>query len=72
VHWINLRALEFCLMRAMERGAIIHIASISAQHGNPGQSAYGAFKGGVITLIQLKYPVPERPWLACCGRGLKA
>jgi NAD(P)-dependent dehydrogenase (short-subunit alcohol dehydrogenase family) len=34
-------------MRAIDPGAIIHIASISALHGNPGRSAYGAFKGGV-------------------------
>jgi hypothetical protein len=40
-------------MQAMGQGAIIHIASISAPHGNPG---YGAFKGGVTTLIRLKYP----------------
>jgi hypothetical protein len=40
-------------MRAMGQGAILHIASISALHGNPG---YGAFKGGVTTLTQLKYP----------------
>jgi NAD(P)-dependent dehydrogenase (short-subunit alcohol dehydrogenase family) len=37
-------------MRVMGHGTIIHIASISALHGNPG---YGAFKGGVTTL---KYP----------------
>jgi NAD(P)-dependent dehydrogenase (short-subunit alcohol dehydrogenase family) len=34
-------------MRAIGPGAIIHIASISALHGNPDRPAYGAFKGGV-------------------------
>jgi len=32
-------------MRAMDRGAIVHTASVSAQHGNLGS--------GVITLVQL-------------------
>ncbi|HXQ03967.1 MAG TPA: hypothetical protein VN831_04325 [Bradyrhizobium sp.] len=53
-------------MRATDRGAIVHTASVSAQHGNLG---HGAFKGGVITLVQLKYPVPERPWADACGRA---
>jgi hypothetical protein len=53
MRWNNFCASEFCLMRAMDQGAILYIASISALHGNPG---YGAFKGGVTTLIRLKYP----------------
>src|ERR1700744_1784346 len=40
------------LMRAHGGGAIINIASISGQRGNLGRSAYGASKGGVITLSQ--------------------
>jgi NAD(P)-dependent dehydrogenase (short-subunit alcohol dehydrogenase family) len=56
-------------MRAMGHGAIIHIASICARHGNLSRSADGAFKGGVITLSRLKYRAPERPWLAGRGRA---
>ena len=57
-------------MRAMGQGAIIHIASVSARHGNLSRSADGAFKGGVITLSRLKYRAlkyraPERPWRKC-------
>ncbi len=48
-------------MRAIRHGRSSNIASVSARHGNPGGSGHGAFKGGVITLIQLRYPVPERP-----------
>jgi hypothetical protein len=48
-----------------------NIASVSAQHGNPGQSAHGAFKGGVITLIRLKYRAPERPRARWPRPGLK-
>jgi len=33
---------------------------------------YAAFKGGVITLIQPKYPVPERPVARWRRAGLKA
>src|SRR6266478_4758395 len=40
------------LMRA-HGGAIVNIASISGQRGNLGRSAYGASKGGVITLTQV-------------------
>jgi NAD(P)-dependent dehydrogenase (short-subunit alcohol dehydrogenase family) len=41
------------LMRAHGGGAIVNIASVSAQRGNVGRSAYGASKGGVITLTQV-------------------
>jgi NAD(P)-dependent dehydrogenase (short-subunit alcohol dehydrogenase family) len=41
------------LMRAHGGGAIVNIASISGQRGNIGRSAYGASKGGVITLTQV-------------------
>ena len=41
------------LMRAHGGGAIVNIASISGQRGNLGRSAYGASKGGVITLTQM-------------------
>jgi NAD(P)-dependent dehydrogenase (short-subunit alcohol dehydrogenase family) len=34
-------------------GAIVNIASVSGQRGNIGRSAYGASKGGVITLTQV-------------------
>lgn len=40
-------------MRAHGGGAIVNIASISGQRGNLGRSAYGASKGGVITLTQV-------------------
>src|ERR1700759_1914267 len=41
------------LMRSHGGGAIVNIASISGQRGNLGRSAYGASKGGVITLTQV-------------------
>src|ERR1700753_3654195 len=41
------------LMRGHGGGAIVNIASISGQRGNLGRSAYGASKGGVITLTQV-------------------
>jgi NAD(P)-dependent dehydrogenase (short-subunit alcohol dehydrogenase family) len=41
------------LMRAHGGGAIVNIASISGQRSNLGRSAYGASKGGVITLTQV-------------------
>jgi NAD(P)-dependent dehydrogenase (short-subunit alcohol dehydrogenase family) len=41
------------LMRGHGGGAIVNIASISGQRGNFGRSAYGASKGGVITLTQV-------------------
>jgi NAD(P)-dependent dehydrogenase (short-subunit alcohol dehydrogenase family) len=41
------------LMRAHGGGAIVNIASVSGQRGNIGRSAYGASKGGVITLTQV-------------------
>ena len=41
------------LMLAHGGGAIVNIASISGQRGNLGRSAYGASKGGVITLTQV-------------------
>ena len=41
------------LMRAHRGGAIVNIASVSGQRGNIGRSAYGASKGGVITLTQV-------------------
>jgi len=47
-------AREACkLMRAHGGGAVVNIASISGQRGNLGRSAYGASKGGVITLTQV-------------------
>ncbi len=59
-------------MRAIGHGTIVKYRSLSTRHGNPGQSAHGAFKGGVTTLIQLQYPVPERPvarWLRASRRS---
>jgi NAD(P)-dependent dehydrogenase (short-subunit alcohol dehydrogenase family) len=41
------------LMLAHGGGAIVNIASVSGQRGNIGRSAYGASKGGVITLTQV-------------------
>jgi hypothetical protein len=67
VRWIKL----FCLMRATERGAMVHTASVSPQDGNLGRSADGAFKGGVIALIELKYLATERPWARWPQTGLK-
>src|SRR4051794_14304464 len=47
-------AREACkLMRGHGGGAVVNIASISGQRGNLGRSAYGASKGGVITLTQV-------------------
>lgn len=41
------------LMKAHGGGAIVNIASVSGLRGNIGRSAYGASKGGVITLTQV-------------------
>jgi len=41
------------LMRAHGGGAIVNIASVSGLRGNVGRSAYGASKGGVVTLTQV-------------------
>jgi NAD(P)-dependent dehydrogenase (short-subunit alcohol dehydrogenase family) len=38
---------------ASEASAIVSITSVSGQRGNVGRSAYGASKGGVITLTQV-------------------
>jgi len=38
---------------ASEASAIVNITSVSGQRGNVGRSAYGASKGGVITLTQM-------------------
>jgi NAD(P)-dependent dehydrogenase (short-subunit alcohol dehydrogenase family) len=40
-------------MRAHGGGAIVNLASVSGMRGNLGRSAYGASKGGVITLTQV-------------------
>ena len=40
-------------MRAAGGGAIVNIASISGMRGNLGRTAYGASKGGVITMTQV-------------------
>ncbi len=40
-------------MRAHGGGAVVNIASVSGIKGNHGRSAYGASKGGVITLTQV-------------------
>lgn len=41
------------LMKAQGGGAIVNIASVSGQRGLVGRSAYGASKGGVITLTKV-------------------
>jgi len=41
------------LMKAHGGGAIVNIASVSGLRGNVGRSAYGASKGGVVTLTQV-------------------
>lgn len=41
------------LMVEAGRGVIVTIASVSGQRGNAGRAAYGASKGGVITLTQV-------------------
>ena len=41
------------LMRAHGGGAIVNIASVSGLRGNVGRAAYGASKGGVVTLTQV-------------------
>ncbi|MCC6718832.1 MAG: SDR family oxidoreductase [Acetobacteraceae bacterium] len=54
---INLRG-TFLIGQAAARvmaagGAIINIASVSGMRGNVGRAAYGASKGGVVTLSQV-------------------
>lgn len=41
------------LMLAHGGGAIVNVASVSGLRGNIGRSAYGASKGGVVTLTQV-------------------
>jgi NAD(P)-dependent dehydrogenase (short-subunit alcohol dehydrogenase family) len=41
------------LMKTHGGGAIVNIASVSGLRGNIGRSAYGASKGGVVTLTQV-------------------
>ncbi len=41
------------LMRDHGGGAIVNISSVSGQRGNPGRTAYGASKGGVIAMTQV-------------------
>ena len=41
------------LMAAGGGGSIVNIASVSGMRGNVGRSAYGASKGGVVTLSQV-------------------
>ena len=41
------------VMRARGGGSIVNIASVSGLRGNEGRAAYGASKGGVVTLTQV-------------------
>ena len=41
-------------MRQRRRGSIVNIASVSGIRGNAGRAAYGASKGGVITLTKVQ------------------
>ncbi|HQT89545.1 MAG: short-chain dehydrogenase [Acidiphilium sp. 37-64-53] len=41
------------LMSIQGSGAIVNIASVSGMRGNVGRAAYGASKGGVVTLSQV-------------------
>lgn len=56
---VNLMGTFLCgqavarLMARRGSGSIINIASVSGQRGNLGRAAYGASKGGVITLTQV-------------------
>ena len=40
-------------MRERGRGSIVNIASVSGIRGNAGRAAYGASKGGVVTLTRV-------------------
>lgn len=54
---VNLRGTfligQACARAMGQGGTIVNIASISGMRGNPGRAAYGASKGGVITLSQV-------------------
>ncbi len=54
---VNLRGTfligQACARAIGKGGAIVNIASVSGMRGNPGRAAYGASKGGVITLSQV-------------------
>lgn len=54
---VNLRGSfligQACAQRMGAGGAIVNIASVSGMRGNTGRAAYGASKGGVITLSQV-------------------
>lgn len=41
------------VMSDQKKGAILNIASVSGRIGNKGRSAYGASKGGVVTLTEV-------------------
>ena len=69
MRWINFCALEFCPKRAKGHGTIVKYRLGFRAAWQSRSVGYAAFKGGVITLIQPKYPVPERPWLAGGGRA---
>jgi hypothetical protein len=55
----------------MERGTIVkyRLGFRAARQSRPVR--YGAFNGGVITLIRLKYRAPERPRARWPRTGLK-
>src|SRR5713226_8790680 len=71
VRWINPCALEFLsdARHGPRRDRPYRLGFRAAWQS--WQSAYGAFKGGVIRLIQLKYPGPERAAARCRRAGLK-
>ena len=54
---VNLRGTfligQACARAMAAGGAIVNIASVSGLRGNTGRAAYGASKGGVITLTQV-------------------
>jgi NAD(P)-dependent dehydrogenase (short-subunit alcohol dehydrogenase family) len=54
---VNLRGSfligQACAAAMQPGSAIVNIASVSGLRGNPGRSAYGASKGGVVTLSQV-------------------
>ena len=50
--FVAAREAALC-MRAHGGGAIVNVASVSGLRGNVGRVAYGASKGGVVTLTQV-------------------
>lgn len=69
VHWLR---ATLPAMRRRKRGAVVTFASVAGKEGNPGQSAYCAAKGAVMTLTKsvAKEVVAEGIRVNCVAPGI--